>query len=295
MTTLPRTALAAWCGALVRANAAVYRPLLGTPPMHSEATGDGRAVLLLNGYGASGRVWPHDLAECGRTVVRVDARGTGESCGRTAAFTIADLADDARAVMLERGIATATVVGWSLGGMVAQELALRHPEAVDALVLVGTVPPSPAMELRVLRTSLAIGNVVLRGSSDGFLRALSDLGGPGATHERPERMREIATAMRGSRLTWWAPAMQGLAAGAWRGPERLRRIAVPVTVLHGADDPIVPLANAHRLGELIPHARVEVLDGVGHLLPFEAADRFLAVVRGAAGHGELEGVDHPAV
>ncbi|MET9327614.1 alpha/beta hydrolase [Tsukamurella sp. NPDC003166] len=285
---LARAGLAAWVETMVRANAALYGPLLGTPSVRSESVGEGPAVLLLNGFGASGAVWPHDVAEGGRTVVRVDARGTGGFRGLTSAFTIADLADDARAVLLERGITSATVVGWSMGGMVAQELALRHPEAVDALVLIGTVPPAPAMDLPVLPTLYKLGGLFTGILTGGFGAALADLGGPGARHERPERMRELAVALRGSRLAWWAPTLQAFAGGSWRGPERLARITVPTTILHGADDPIIPAVNAVRLGELIEGARVEVLDGVGHLLPFEAAERFLAVLGDAADRAGAE-------
>lgn len=270
-----RSALAAWCGALAGLNARVYGPILGAPAVHSTASGDGAPIVLLNGYGASGRAWPHDVSGLGRRVIRVDGRGTGGSRTLTAAFTIADLAEDARSAMRDHGVASATVVGWSLGGMVAQELALRHPEAVDELVLVGAVPPAPAQRLPVVRTSAALARVVLRGSSAGWRRGLWDLGGPGAAHESPAQMREIAAALRASPIAWWAPVLQGLAAGAWRDPERLRAITVPTVILHGADDPIVPVENAHVLAGLIPQARVCVLDGVGHLLPFEATGVFL--------------------
>ena len=104
-------------------------------------------VVLVNGWTASGLLWPAGFVEQlegSFDVVRVDNRGSGYSRTAPAPFTMAQLADDLRDVLRAIGARSATIVGLSMGGMIAQELAIRHPELVDRLVLCGTRPPPPA-------------------------------------------------------------------------------------------------------------------------------------------------------
>jgi pimeloyl-ACP methyl ester carboxylesterase len=123
----------------------------GTPPqrpvVHWHDGGRGPALLLLNGWSASGLVWPESwlarLEERYR-VIRIDNRGTGWSRSAPYPFTIADMADDARDVLRACRIDRAAVLGQSMGGMIAQELAIRHGGFVGKLVLAATRPPAPA-------------------------------------------------------------------------------------------------------------------------------------------------------
>lgn len=270
-------------GAAVRVGAAAGGALLRAPRVHSTSAGHGPAVLLLNGICASGRVWPGAMThlESEHRLIRVDARGTGRSRTRlplTPAFTIADLADDAARCLREHGVDRATVIGWSMGGMVAQELALRHPAAVERLVLIATVPPVPASTLPIARMAAMALRITARAATGGWHRELAALAGPGFAHEHPEVLREFAQQLGSGGLAWWASTLQSAAIGTWRGPRRLRRIDVPTVILHGACDPVVPAANAHALATLIPGASCEVLDGVGHLVPYEAPQRLAAVL-----------------
>ena len=115
-----------------------FRPVVN---FHSSGSGD--ALLLLNGWTASGLLWPdrwlRDL-EARFRVIRIDNRGSGWSRSAPTPYDIGDLADDAAAVLRGLGVESATVLGLSMGGAIAQELALRYPRLVSALVLVGTRP-----------------------------------------------------------------------------------------------------------------------------------------------------------
>ncbi|MCZ7528468.1 MAG: alpha/beta hydrolase [Acidimicrobiia bacterium] len=125
---------------------ATVRPSPATPRVHWHEGGAGPVLLLLNGWAASGLLWPSDwLRRLERRfhVVRVDNRGTGWSRGADAPFTIADMAEDAADVLRALGADRATVLGLSMGGMIAQELGLRHPGRVDRLVVVASRPPAP--------------------------------------------------------------------------------------------------------------------------------------------------------
>ncbi|NMO01631.1 alpha/beta hydrolase [Gordonia sp. TBRC 11910] len=268
--------LSAATAAAVHLNHTLYSPVLGSPRVAATVSGSGPAVLLLNGFGAAGTVWPHQVIElAGHTVLRVDARGTGRSRDLSTAYTIATLADDARSAMLDHGISSAVVVGWSLGGMVAQELALRYPEGVSKLILVGSVPPVPEMRLPMTRTPVLMARLAIPSTSARWQRGVWALGGPGAAHEHPEAMREFAVQLAAAGLSWWGPMLQSAAATTWRDPGRLSRITAPTTILHGTDDPVVPVSNARTLARLIPGARLTALPGVGHLVPYEATSSLI--------------------
>ena len=148
------------------------------PVVHWHRSGKGPPLLLLNGWTASGLVWPETWLgrlEDGYDVIRIDNRGTGWSRSAPSPFTISDLAADARDVLTACGIDRATVLGISMGGMIAQELAIRHSEIVEKLVLVATMPPTPAhtpMSHHALR--LAFESTATRPTSAGILR--HDLG-----------------------------------------------------------------------------------------------------------------------
>ncbi len=116
------------------------------PPAWLEA-GSGPGVVLVNGWTLSGLVWPAEFLEAvavTRRVVRIDNRGTGQRRSDRSLFTIADLARDVRDLIHAAALDHPTVVGFSLGGMIAVELALRWPDYVGGLVLVSARPPSPA-------------------------------------------------------------------------------------------------------------------------------------------------------
>ena len=129
---------------------ALMRPATATgtahPDLHTqlywESTGEGQPVLLVMGLGLSGGAWWRTVDALSRRfrVITFDNRGVGRSRGLTPAYTTEALADDAVAVLDALEITRANVYGLSLGGMVAQQIALRHPRRVRSLVLGATTP-----------------------------------------------------------------------------------------------------------------------------------------------------------
>jgi 3-oxoadipate enol-lactonase len=259
------------------------------PGVHCHEGGTGAPLVLLNGIGASGLVWPRawvgELEQTHR-VIRVDTRGTGWSRDAVVPFTIADLADDVVSVLDRAGVAAATVLGMSMGGMVAQELAVRHPGRVDRLVLVSTIPPAPThvpttyygplygpmarvalSRIRSDRRAQAelLARLYLRTASRGFC-------------PDPELIAELAEQLDARATPVAGLVAQARAVVAWRGPERLTTIGVPTTVVAGRDDLVVTSRNGELLAGLIPESRYDELAGVGHLVPWEAPTALLRIL-----------------
>jgi pimeloyl-ACP methyl ester carboxylesterase len=250
--------------------------------------GVGPVVLLLNGWTASGLVWPGDwLARLERRyrVVRVDNRGTGWSRTAPAPFTIGDMAEDAAEVLRGIGAVPATVLGLSMGGMIAQELALRHPDLVERLVLVGTRPPAPshipaAAPVRDRELDHLLGSGPRRGTPlDAFFRSLWEPQcAPGFADSHPALFDELVAQIV-ARPTPRAGVIHQLRAiAAWSGSSRLARIKAPTVVVHGALDELIPVGNGMRLARHIPGARYIELAAVGHLVPIEAPDVLAEVI-----------------
>lgn len=253
------------------------------PLVHWHVGGSGPALLLLNGWSASGLVWPESwLARLEQRyrVIRIDNRGAGWSRSAPHPFTIADMADDARDVLRACGIDRAVVLGLSMGGMIAQELAIRHGGLVDKLVLAATRPPAPACvasdaDMFALMLSPPPPNKTM---PEFFTATWAQTTGEGFATDDPAIMAEIADQIT-QRITPRSGVLnQARAIVAWHGVRRLRRIDAPTTVVHGERDPVIPVENGKRLAKLIPHATYAHLAGVGHLVAHEAGDALLEVL-----------------
>jgi pimeloyl-ACP methyl ester carboxylesterase len=166
-----------------------------------------------------------------------------------------------------------------MGGMIAQELALRSPGHVGRLVLLATRPPTP--EYSPPASSVT---AQLLGPAEGqdlaaFLRQhWAAIAGPGFDAAHPELVDDMVRGVVARPTPRFAVLDQARAIAGWHGAGRLRRLAVDTTVVHGSDDPLIPVRNGMRLAQLIPGARYVELEGVGHLVPYEATDRVAELI-----------------
>src|SRR5262249_32166469 len=175
------------------------------------------------------------------------------------------------------------------GGMIAQELALRHPDLVERLVLVGTRPPAPshipaAAPVRDRELDHLLGPRPRRGTPlDAYFRSLWEPQcAPGFADRHPALFDELV-AQIAARPTPRAGVIHQLRAiAAWSGSSRLARIKAPTVVVHGALDELIPVGNGMRLAWHIPGARYIELAAVGHLVPIEAPDVLAEVIEGCA-------------
>ena len=227
-------------------------------------------LLLVMGLGLSSSSWldlPEKLARAFH-VVTFDNRNTGNSSGPHGFFAMAALADDAAAVIeaaIPRG--RAHVFGISMGGMIAQELAIRHPGSVDRLVLGATFASWRGARWPRLATTAGL----LRGLRGG--RAALELTRdicftPRFMAEHPEAvegwLRAIRHAPPRTRLS------QIAAIASHHAVDRLTAIGTPTLILHGTDDVLVPIENGRALERMIPRATLIELEGAAHVFPLEA-------------------------
>ena len=244
-------------------------------PSHPKGT-----ILLLPGIANQRFLWYKQLPVFGREyrTLALDYRDTGDSDPASRPYRIADLADDAAAVLRALSIAKSHVVGISMGGLVAQELALRHAEVVDRLVLASTTAGGLRMALPPPWTLLRILPAFIWHSKmePGELksRALSLIMAPGYPESHPEEMERIAEIGRCERITREAYGRQLRAGLRHAMPRRLGKIQANTLVIHGENDPAFVVKNGVKLARWIPDARLIVYPNTGHLPIIERAEEF---------------------
>lgn len=283
-----------------------------------DTAGDAKAspLLLISGLGLQLTAWPDEfvegLADLGFYVIRFDNRDCGlstkfEHTGTPsltlawlksalrlpvrAPYSLEDMADDAVGVLSALGIARAHVVGVSMGGMIGQLMAAKFPSRVLSLTSImsssgrrGLPGPTRAVRRALLRQPRSTDDIdALIDHAVAFLQTIASPAYP--TLEKHLR-RRVARALR--RNCCPAGAMRqmlAVAAGGDRRPE-LQTIAAPSLVIHGAADPMLPLACGIDTAQAIPNARLEVIEGMGHDLPAQLTERLLALIDEHA-HGKM--------
>ena len=232
-------------------------------------------LVMIQGMGFDRLGWQPVLRTLGRRfrLVLLDNRGCGRSSRPSGSFTVADMAADVVAVLDAAGISRAYLMGASLGGMVAQELAITRPERVDGLILVCTTPgwpagyPMPAASARLLAvTHRLTADVALRRHTENALSART-------VRDRPELVSRLIEFQRARPVDAMVLAAQARAGARYRRLGQAR-IHARTLVLHGGADTVVDPRNARLLADHIPGAELIIFPELGHLLFWEDPDGF---------------------
>ena len=245
-----------------------------------DVRGAGEPLLLIQGLAYARWGWEPVLDPLAERflVVAFDNRGVGDSDVPAGPYTALEMARDAVAVLDAAGLERAHVVGASLGGMVAQELALLAPERVDRLVLACTIPggrrtypmPDATVSLLTRAPSLppaeALRLFVENALADETVRTRPEI---------VERILAHRLARPQSLAAWQAQASAGVTFDA---ADRLAQIEAPTLVVTGTEDVVVDPRNSEVLAQLIPDARLERFDGAGHVFFWEQPERFVELV-----------------
>ena len=249
-------------------------------------------ILLLNGLGSQMTRWPEAFCEKlvarGYRAIRLDNRDTGLSTWPTEAYTLADMANDAVAVLDAAGVEKAHIAGVSMGGMIVQRMVLDHPDRVlsmtsimsatgapgslnstpEAAAVLNTPPPNPRTDYEAfvahgVRNARTIGSPAYPWPDEDLrARVIAE---HGRAFNPPGVARQM-TALRGD----------GDRTAALGG------VKVPTVVLHGADDPLVPKAGGEMTAAAIPGAELRIIPGMGHDLPPGLYDIFVDAITTAA-------------
>ncbi len=258
---------------------------VGDVVLSYERSGSGPPLLAIIGMSGSQLSWGEPFLAALREhfeVIVYDHRGVGESSRLDAPFTIADLAGDTAGLLDALALDSAHVLGISMGGMVAQELALAHPERVRTLALgctycggPGSSLASPAVGLRLVE-SLRSGDRALA-LRTGWEICVSPRFRDDASLYEAYLAR--ASARPVAREVIMAQ-MQAIAAHDTSA--RLSGLGMPTLIVHGTADDLIPVQNAHVLAGHLPAAHLELLDDAGHLFFWEEPLRSAELVRDLA-------------
>ena len=245
-----------------------------------DVRGQGPPLVLIQGLGVGRWGWEPVVDRLARRfrVITVDNRGIGASGAPVGSYSTRVMAEDVVAVMDDAGVGSGSVVGTSLGGMVAQELALTHPERVDRLVLVATIPGGRLTAPMPLKTAYLLTWAPLMRSEQRLRGFVEHNLGPRTLRRRPRVARRLMArklAHPQAERAWRAQATAGVL---FNPLGRQRRITQPTLILQGTADQVVNPANAEILAGLLPDARLRYFDGAGHLVYWDEPRRFVRVV-----------------
>lgn len=246
--------------------------------IHVVDSGHGEPLLLVPGLGNNVDMWKPFMDQFReRRVIRLEAPGTGLSSTPTCPVRIPELSDMLAAILDECHIEWADVVGFSYGGAVAQQFAHDHPSRVRRLVLastfcgVGSVPGSQAAMM-----SLA---TPLRYYSPSYYNRTAQMTSGGVTGRDWTVRQWMIAARRSHPPSSVGYAMQLMGIMGWSSRGFLQHIPHETLVICGDDDPLVPVANGQMLAQLIPRARLEVVERGGHLLLWDDAKNVSRLIR----------------
>ncbi|MFE0155161.1 alpha/beta fold hydrolase [Nonomuraea sp. NPDC059007] len=257
------------------------------------------AILLVMGLGAQGTSWPDDLCDMlragGRRVIRYDNRDTGLSGSvdyATRPYTLTDLADDAIGLLDGLGVKAAHVVGASMGGMIAQEIALEHPARVRTLTAVMSAAAAVDPQTGTFRGSERDPRLVAwdtRQATDppttddqriqsridlarilsGSLASFDEAATRRIIEREAARAGDMAHSMRNHILAVMASRDRS---------DLIGSITAPTLVIHGTEDPMAPFDQGRALAAAIPGGVLMPIEGMGHTLPAPALPRIAAAI-----------------
>jgi poly(3-hydroxyalkanoate) depolymerase len=237
---------------------------VGDHPLRVVRHGEGSPLLLINGIGAPAEMWaPLAARLTGHELVAVDLPGVGSSPPSHWPLRMGGLADLVADLLDQLGQDRIDVLGYSFGGSVAQELAWRAPDRVGRLVLcastagVGSAPPRPLAAMMIMTPA--------RYENRTLARWIMPAVAGGRTRRDAAVLEATLTHRLANPPTRLGYLQQLYAITGWSSNAWLRRVRHRTLVMHGDQDPLVPLINARLMAKAMPDARLHVVEGAGHL------------------------------
>jgi 3-oxoadipate enol-lactonase len=259
-------------------------PSIGVPgaQLNYERAGDGEPLLLIQGMSATHLAWGRpllSLLERDFDCIVFDNRGIGLSAPVEGRFTTADMAADAVGLLDALDIERAHVFGISMGGMIAQELALDQPERLRSLTLGATYCGGEGSTLMGTEETQLLGEAMQSGDREQVFQAMWEINL--SPTFRAEGSGFAAYVEMASAL----PVPRDLVFRQMRAcvqhdtQARLGQIETPTLIVHGTEDRVLGVGNGRQIASLMPAARLELLDGIGHMFWWELPERSAELIR----------------
>jgi pimeloyl-ACP methyl ester carboxylesterase len=240
--------------------------------------GNGSPLLMIHGIGAPLELWGSFEAKLGDfQTITVDSPGSGRSSTPQGHFGMRQFAGVMDDLLTHLAIDSTHVLGLSLGGMIAQELARRSPERVEKLVLasttpgIGGIPPNPR--------GMAVMATPARYYSRRHFNQVAPLVYGRKINQDPSLLRLQWDLLKEFRPSPRGYVVQLRAAATWSSRPWLRKLHMPVLAISGSDDRIVPVANSRLIASSVRDGRLEIIPGGGHLCLLRESDRTTQVIR----------------
>jgi pimeloyl-ACP methyl ester carboxylesterase len=263
--------------------------LHGRPITYAEA-GEGPLLLLIHGMGGSYKNWEAVLEPLARrhTVVAPDLPGHGRSAPGAGDYSLGALAASLRDLILALGHDRATLVGHSLGGGIAMQLGYQFPDLTERLVLVSSGGLGPEVSLVLRAAALPGANLVIAATARTagragamFGRALTTVGLQPNT-DVAEVARGYVSLADSDRRAAFLATLRSVVNASGQRIDAIDRLylaeGIPVLIVWGARDPIIPVRHGERAHQAIPASHLEIFDGVGHLPQLEAPAQFVVTL-----------------
>ncbi len=249
---------------------------LGNLSLYYAMVGQGPPLVMIRGVGSNGDHWYDQAPALSRKfqLLIFDNRGIARSSDPGGSFSIQDMAADTIALMEAVGIKKTHVLGYSMGGMIAQEMALNHPQKINGLILAAT---DCGISLRIKAQPEAtklFSEMICLGTNDAKLAAGRCLFAKQTFENHPDIIQRYAD------VSQRYPASQKMLARQWAAVtqhdacKRLQRISSPTLAITGSEDVLIPPQNAAVLAQRIPDAQMTAIDGGGHLFLIEQPRQF---------------------
>jgi pimeloyl-ACP methyl ester carboxylesterase len=250
--------------------------------IYYEEQGTGEPLLLINGLAFPMDLWFAQIEELSKDfrVIALDNRGIGQSDKPDEEYSIPLMASDSVGLLRALGIQKANVAGLSMGGFIAQEIALSYPESLNRLILVATGMGGPRL--------LALGKpfwdssvVAIAGKTywDVYRIDLTLMTAPEFAERHPETLDKAVELRMKNPQPFHAFVRQFTAAGLFDSNERVHRIDKPTLIVLGREDPIFPIDLAEDFREKLPHAKMVIYENCGHAIHLEKPDQLSKDIR----------------
>jgi len=251
---------------------------VGDINIYYEDYGKGEPLLLIAGWGTDLSCWLPQIPEFSTKyrVIAFDNRGAGRTDAPDEPYSFRMMADDAVGLLDALGIGKAHILGMSMGGCIAQEMAIEHPERTRSLILAATTA-APGASPMLMNTLTAWTAAMKEGVSPKTMARMQlPYVVTSKFFDQPEMVALFVDAMAVNpcQPRAYACQRQTEASAAQDTRARLKRIAAPTLVLAGREDIMLPVRHSEQLAALIPGAKLVVLEGGAHGFSLEIADKF---------------------